>query len=248
MNTPSTPVKSLALVTGSSSGIGRAIAIRLAQDGFHVLVHYHQNQKGAEITLSEIEKQGGSGQILQFDVKDSKAIEAALTPHPGIAVLVNNSGIHKDNLAGLMSDEAFESVMETNVNGPFYLMRYCVRQMMRKRQGSIVNIASLAGQTGNPGQINYAASKAALIAMTKTLAMEVGSRNIRINAVAPGLIETEMVTDIPKEHLDTMISRIPMGRMGTATEVSGVVSFLCSKDATYITGHTISVNGGLFPS
>jgi 3-oxoacyl-[acyl-carrier protein] reductase len=137
-------------------------------------------------------------------------------------------------------------VMRTNVNGPFYLMRWCVRKMLRARAGSIVNIASLAGQTGNAGQANYAASKAALIAMTKTLAMEVGVRGIRVNAVSPGLIETDMIAEIP--HIEKLISRIPLGRVGKVEEVSGVVSFLCSPDATYITGQTISVNGGLFPA
>jgi 3-oxoacyl-[acyl-carrier protein] reductase len=238
--------KAQALVTGASSGIGKAIARRLAKDGFHVLIHYHQGEAGAKDTLSQIEGDGGTAQILQFDVTDSKAVDAALEAFKEIQVLVNNAGIHEDNLAGLMSDHAFEKVMRTNTLGPFYLMRFCTRQMMRRRTGCIVNVASLAGQTGNPGQINYSASKAALIAMTKTLAMEVGSRNIRVNAVSPGLIETGMIATIPQ--IEQMIARIPMKRMGTPDEVAGAVSFLCSKDATYITGHTISINGGLFPS
>jgi 3-oxoacyl-[acyl-carrier protein] reductase len=145
-----------------------------------------------------------------------------------------------------MSDSAFDSVMKTNVYGPFTLMRFCVRKMLKLRTGCIVNIASLAGQTGNAGQINYAASKAALIAMTKTLSTEVGQRNIRVNAVAPGLIQTDMISSIPM--LEEFKKRIPMGRFGTPDEVAGVVSFLCGPDSTYITGHTISVNGGLFPS
>ena len=240
--------KKIALVTGSSSGIGKAIAIRLANDGYHVLIHYFQNLKGAEATQSEISAKAGSSEVVQFDAKSSASIEAALQNFKNIQVLVNNAGLHIDGLAGLMSDEAFDQVMKTNAYGPFYLMRFCVRQMMRRRQGVIVNISSLAGQTGNPGQMNYAASKAALIAMTKTLSHEVGSRGIRVNAVAPGLIETEMLNDIPPVYLEQMVKRIPLQRMGTAAEVAGVVSFLCSEDATYITGHTISVNGGLFPS
>jgi 3-oxoacyl-[acyl-carrier protein] reductase len=236
----------LALVTGSSSGIGRAIAIRLAQDGFRVLVHFHQNQKGAEATKQAIEANHRLCTLVQFDVSDSAASEKALQEYKDIQVLVNNAGIHEDGLAGLMSDDAFDRVMKTNVYGSFFLMRFCVRQMMRRRAGVIINVSSLSGQTGNPGQINYAASKAALIAMTKTLAFEVGSRGIRVNAVAPGLIQTDMINNIPQ--IEEMVKRIPLKRMGTPEEVAGAVSFLCSKDASYITGHTLSINGGLFPS
>jgi 3-oxoacyl-[acyl-carrier protein] reductase len=238
--------KPIALVTGSSSGIGKAIAIRLAKDGFHVIVHFNSNEIGAASTRAKIESGNGSCELLRFDVKDAAAIEAALKPYSQIDVLVNNAGISKDGLAGLMSDEQFEEVISTNVYGPFYLMRWAVRKMMRVRKGSIINIVSLSGQTGNAGQINYAASKAAVIAMTKSLAMEVGSRGIRVNAVSPGLIETEMTENIP--FLEDLKKRIPLGRIGTPEEVAGPVSFLCSKDATYITGQTISVNGGIFPA
>jgi 3-oxoacyl-[acyl-carrier protein] reductase len=242
----------LALVTGASSGIGRGIALRLARDGYRVLVHYRSGRAGAEETLATIRAAGGEGDLIQFDVGDPAAVEAALEAHAKefperpISVLVNNAGIHSDTLLGLMSNDAFDSVMRTNVNGPFYLMRWCARRMLRARAGTIVNIASLAGQTGNAGQANYAASKAALIAMTKSLAMEVGSRGIRVNAVSPGLIETDMIAEIPR--LDELVKRVPLGRVGTVDEVAGVVSFLCSPDAGYITGHTISVNGGLYPS
>ena len=241
-----------ALVTGSSSGIGKAIALRLGRDGFHVLAHFNKNSTGAEQTQGRIREAGGSCDLLQFDVSDSAAVDAALNGYfkenstAVLGALVNNAGIHNDGLLGLMSDEAFDSVMKTNVYGAFYLLRFCVRKMMRQRAGSIVNISSLAGQTGNPGQINYAASKAALIAMTKTLSMEIGSRGIRVNAVAPGLIETEMLSNIP--HLEEFKKRIPLGRIGSPDDVAGAVSFLCSKDAAYITGHTLSVNGGLFPA
>jgi len=244
--------KHLALVTGSSSGIGRATAIRLGRDGYHVLVHFNRNENGAAETLKAILEAGGRGQLLRFDAQNKEEIEAALThvfkSHPELRldVLVNNAGINKDTLLGLMSDEAFDSVMKTNVYGPFYLLRICVRKMLRQRRGSIVNMSSLAGQTGNAGQLNYAASKAALIAMTKSLALEIGARGIRVNAVAPGLIETEMTHEIPM--LGEMIKRIPLGRLGKAEEVAGVVSFLCSEDAGYITGATLSVNGGLFPA
>lgn len=241
-----------ALVTGASAGIGRAIALRLAADGFHVLVHGNRNRAGAEATLGLVRDAGGSGETIFFDVADRAAVETVLDARFPAAekntptVLVNNAGIHKDNLAGMMSDGEFDDVVKTNLYGAFYLLRWCTRRMLRRRQGCIVNVASLAGQTGNAGQINYAASKAGLIAMTKTLAMELGSRNIRVNAVAPGFVETEMLRDVP--GIEAMKERIPLRRFGTAEEVAGVVAFLCSKDATYVTGHTISVNGGLYPA
>lgn len=244
--------KHLSLVTGSSSGIGRAVALRLARDGFFVLVHFNKNEAGAQATLESILAAGGRGQLVRFDTQNREEIEKNLTvaleglPDLQLEVLVNNAGITKDTLLGLMSDESFDSVMKTNVYGPFFLMRYCIKKMMRQRSGTVVNMASLAGQTGNAGQVNYAASKGALIAMTKSLALEVGSRGIRVNAVAPGLIETEMIENIP--FLEELKKRIPLARLGTPEEVAGTVSFLCSKDAGYITGATISVNGGLFPA
>jgi 3-oxoacyl-[acyl-carrier protein] reductase len=245
--------KHLALVTGSSSGIGRAVAIRLGRDGYHVVVHFNRNEKGAQETLNTILENGGRGQLIRFDTQNGAEIEKAMSDlyaaqgsDARLDVLVNNAGIAKDTLLGLMSDESFDSVMKTNVYGPFYLMRFCTRKMMRQRSGIIINMASLSGQTGNAGQVNYAASKAALIAMTKSLAMEVGSRGVRVNAIAPGLIETEMIQDIP--FLEDLKKRIPLARLGKPEEVAGVVSFLCSSDASYITGSTISVNGGLFPA
>jgi 3-oxoacyl-[acyl-carrier protein] reductase len=244
--------KHLALVTGSSSGIGRAIAIRLARDGYRVLVHYNRNETGAASARDAILAGGGQAQLIRFDVRSKDEVEQSLNaalqdlPDWRLAVLVNNAGIASDMLVGLMSDKGFDEVMKTNVYGPFYLMRFCVRQMMRQRQGCIVNMSSLSGQTGNAGQFNYAASKAALIAMTKSLAMEIGTRGIRVNAVAPGLIETEMIENVPR--LDELKKRIPLGRLGSADEVAGAVSFLCGPDASYITGATLSVNGGLFPA
>lgn len=225
--------------------------MRLARDGYHVLAHFHRNAAGAETTLSLVREAGGTADVVGFDTRDPRAVEAALdvwfkaSPDASLAALVNNAGVHKDGLAGMLSDEMFDDVVRTNLYGPFFLMRWAARRMIRQRKGVIVNISSLAGQTGNAGQINYAASKAGVIAMTKTLAMELGSRGVRVNAVAPGLIETEMIEGL---SLETFKERIPLKRLGRADEVAGVVSFLCSPDASYVTGATISVNGGLFPS
>lgn len=244
--------KAVALVTGASSGIGRATAVRLARSGRHLLVHYNRNDAGARATQAAIAEVGGTSDLVQFELRDRVGIERALEeffPARGsdrtLGVLVNNAGLHRDGLAGMMSDEMFRDVVETNVHGSFYLLRWATRRMIRQRSGVIVNVASLAGQTGNAGQINYSASKAALIAMTKSLAMEVGARNIRVNAVAPGFIETEMIEGLP---VDKIRERIPLGRLGTADEVAGAIAFLCSEDAAYITGHTLSINGGLFPT
>lgn len=236
-----------ALVTGASSGIGKAIALRLAQDGFCLLVHYNKNLTGAEETLAEVKNISPElpHKVLQFEMCDYEKIENSLK-ELSIDILINNAGFNKDAPALLMENKSFQNVIETNLFGPFYLSKLCGKKMLLKRSGCIVNIASLAGQTGNPGQANYAASKAGLIALTKTMAMELGARGIRVNAVAPGLIETEMITTIP--GLEDFKKRIPMGRFGSAKEVAGAVSFLCSEDASYITGQTISVNGGLFPA
>ena len=243
--------KKWVLVTGASKGIGRSIALRLAQDGFAILAHYNSSADSAIELQNQIQKAGGTAEIVGFDVASSKAIEEKLDLFfkdldGELYGVVNNAGIHIDTLTGLMSDDDFDQVIKTNLYGPFYIMRYTIKKMMRNRNGVIVNMASLAGQVGNPGQMNYAASKAGLIAMTKTLAMELAKRNVRVNAVAPGLIETSMVGEIP--GLEQMIQRIPMQRMGQPEEVAGAVSFLLSKDATYITGQTISVNGGVFPA
>ena len=244
-------VQRIALVTGASSGLGKAIALRLASDGYHVLVHYNKNKDGAEDTLSLIKKNNGTAEIIKFDIKSREDGEAVLeryfteiNPDSNLSVLVNNAGITKDDLTGFMSDENFEEVIQTNLVGTFYLLRWAIKKMIRYRSGSIVNITSLSGQTGNVGQINYAASKAGITAMTKTLAMEVGSRNIRVNSVAPGIIETDMINQIPR--IEELKKSIPMQRFGRPEEVCGVVSFLCSKDASYITGQTINVNGGIY--
>jgi 3-oxoacyl-[acyl-carrier protein] reductase len=239
------------LVTGASRGIGRAIATRLANDGFSILVHYHSNGEHAQQVASNIQQNGGQAVSIGFDVSDSQQVETSLDGFFNeqtacLFGLVNNAGVHQDTMAGLMSDQQFDEVVRTNLHGPFYLMRYCLKKLMRQRRGSIVNLASLAGQTGNPGQINYAASKGGLIAMTKTLALELAKRNIRVNAVSPGLIETSMIDAIP--DIESLVQRIPMQRMGQPAEVAAAVSFLMSEDSSYVTGQTLSVNGGLFPA
>lgn len=240
------------IVTGGASGIGRAISLRLVQDGFYVLINYNSSEKAAKTLLDEIIQMNGRADILSFDVKNREDVELKLQnffqSHPELTLfgLVNNAGISKDTIMGLMSDDDFSSVIETNVYGAFYLMRWAVKKMLLKKSGSIVNISSLSGQTGNAGQFNYAASKAALIAMTKSLAQEVGKKGIRVNAVAPGIIETNMIEGIA--FLQDMKNNIPLRRFGHPEEVASAVSFFISSESSYITGQTLSVNGGLYCS
>jgi 3-oxoacyl-[acyl-carrier protein] reductase len=238
------------IVTGASSGIGSATAKRLASDGFFVLIIYNSNLEGALECKAAIDKNNGSCEIAQFNVTDrgktENVLDAFFDKHEELVLhgLVNNAGITLDTLTGLMSDDQFHKVIETNLYGSFYLMRWAVKKMLLKKTGIIVNMSSLSGQIGNGGQINYAASKAGIIAMTKSLCNEVGRRGIRVNAIAPGIIDTEMVHSVA--FLDEIKKNIPLRRSGTAKEVASVVSFLFSDDSTYITGQTISVNGGLY--
>lgn len=233
------------LVTGASSGIGQASAIRLAQDGYNILIHYHSNRTGAEKTLAAIQNFSSTSRIVQFDILNFEAIEKELKDDE-IEVLINNAGMHMDSIALMMPNDNFEKVIKTNLLGPFYVTKICAKKMLLNRRGIIVNISSLSGQIGNVGQINYSASKAGLIAMTKTLCKELGPRGIRVNAIAPGLIETGMSAQIPE--VDLIKKQIPLGRAGKPEEIASVVSFLCSDDSSYIQGHTISVNGGLYLS
>lgn len=239
-----------ALITGGSRGIGNAICKKLASMGYPVLINYQTNGAAAEDTLRQIKELGGNGELLQFDVRNKDSIESALddweTNHPEdyISVLINNAGIRHDNVMFMMSDEDWHSVVDTALNGFFYLTRRLLKHMMpRKRGGRIVNMASLSGIKGLPGQTNYSAAKAAVIGATKALAQEVASRNITVNAVAPGFIESDMTKELPKEDL---IKLIPIKRFGKPEEVAAVVGFLCSEDAAYITGEVISINGGLY--
>lgn len=239
-----------ALVTGGSRGIGRAICLRLAQMGYAVVVNYTSNSVAAEDTKTMIEKNGGVAELMQFDVSDKIQVENALTkweemhPNEYISVLVNNAGIRKDNVMFMMSNEEWDSVLKTSLDGSFFVTRHLLKHMMpRKRSGKIINVASLSGLKGLPGQCNYSAAKAALIGLTKALAQEVASRGVTVNAVAPGFIDTDMTKDLDVEDLK---KKVPMGRFGTPEEVAGAVAFLASDDASYITGEVLSINGGLY--
>ena len=237
------------LVTGGSRGIGRAVCLSLVSLKMPILINYCSNTSAAEETKRLIEAQGGVAELLPFDVAKKEEVEEAIRKweeaHPDdyVSVLVNNAGIRRDNVMYMMSDDDWHQVIDTTVNGFFYLTRCILRHMMpRKRGGRIINIASLSGVKGLPGQTNYSAAKAALIGATKALAQEVASRNITVNAVAPGFIETDMTKDLPVADLTKLI---PVGRFGKAEEVAALVTFLASEAAAYITGEVININGGL---
>jgi 3-oxoacyl-[acyl-carrier protein] reductase len=238
-----------ALITGASRGIGRAIAMRLSK-GYSIIINYVSNAEAANEVKSLIEENGGTAELLQFDVSNPKEIEAAIDlweerhPEEYISVLVNNAGIRRDNVMFMMPEEDWHGVLDTNLNGFFYITRRLLKHMMpRKRGGRIINMTSLSGLKGMPGQVNYSAAKAALIGATKALAQEVSPRKITVNAVAPGFIETDMTKELPQDELKKMV---PVGRFGKPEEVAAVVDFLTSDDAAYITGEVISVNGGLY--
>jgi 3-oxoacyl-[acyl-carrier protein] reductase len=238
-----------ALVTGASRGLGKAIAIRLAKDGFAVLINYQSNKEAAEDTLKQIQEAGGTGELLPFDVSDQNAIETALeswsTSHPDeyISVLINNAGIRQDNLMIFMQEEQWNRVLDTTLNGFFYITRRVLKDMMTHRSGRIINMASLSGLKGMPGQTNYSAAKAALIGATKALAQEVAARKITVNAIAPGFISTDMTKELNEAELKKLV---PLGRFGKPEEVAALTAFLASDDAAYITGQVISINGGLY--
>jgi 3-oxoacyl-[acyl-carrier protein] reductase len=234
-----------ALVTGASRGIGAAIARVLAEDGWPVGVNYRSDREGAERVVAEIEKAGGKAIAVQADVSDGdaadglfKKLEQEFGP---VLVLVNNAGTRADALSPQIDDEAWDRVLETNLSGAFRVTRRALGPMLKQRFGRIVNIASIVGQRANPGQANYAASKAGLVAMTKTVAAEVARRKVTVNAVAPGLVETEMTEGLG----DGLLKEVPARRAGTPEEVAACVRFLASEDAAYVTGSTLTVDGGL---
>lgn len=239
-----------ALVTGGSRGLGKAICLRLAQMGMPLLINYRDNKAAAEEVKKLAEARGVPAELMQFDVSVKEEVEAALTqweeahPEDYIAYLVNNAGIRKDSMLFMMPDADWHSVIGTSLNGFFYMTKHLLPKMiMRKHGGRIVNMASLSGLKGMPGQTNYSAAKAALIGATKALAQETAARNVTVNAVAPGFIETDMTKDLAKDKLE---DTIPMKRFGKPEEVAALVGFLLSDEAGYITGEVISINGGLY--
>ncbi|MDL2221076.1 3-oxoacyl-ACP reductase FabG [Parabacteroides sp. OttesenSCG-928-N08] len=238
-----------ALVTGGSRGIGRAISLQLAEMGYPVLINYQSNQAAAEEAKSLIEAKGGKAELLPFNVADGEEIDRVLTdwmeshPEDYVAIIVNNAGIRLDNMLIFMQNEQWHSVLDTTLNGFFYVTRRLMKDMLTKRWGRVINIASLSGLKGLPGQTNYSAAKAALIGASKALAQEVAARKVTVNVVAPGFIGTDMTKDLDEKELKKMI---PAGRFGTSEEVAALVGFLASEQAAYITGEVVSINGGLY--
>jgi 3-oxoacyl-[acyl-carrier protein] reductase len=237
----------IALVTGASRGIGRAIALTLAARGAKV-IGTATTEQGAIGIRESLAAYGGSGIVL--DVNDGAALDAAVDgivkEHGALHMLVNNAGITRDGLAMRMKDDDWDAVLDTNLKAVFRASRAVMRTMMKQRYGRIVNITSVVGAAGNPGQANYAAAKAGVAGMTRALARELGSRHITVNCVAPGFIATDMTESLPEQQQQALLSQIPLGRLGSAQEVADAVAFLCSPEAGYITGSELHVNGGMF--
>jgi 3-oxoacyl-[acyl-carrier protein] reductase len=239
-----------ALITGGSRGIGRAVCIQLALDtDYKILINYNSNKDAALETLKEVEAAGGKGEIIQFDVVDAASVTSTLdTWHNNnkeaiIEVIVNNAGITKDGLFMWMKAEDWNNVINTSLNGFFNVTNYLIQKLLVNRYGRVINMVSVSGLKGTPGQTNYSAAKGAVISATKALAQEVAKRNITVNAVAPGFIRTDMTSDLDEKELKNMI---PANRFGEAEEVAHVVSFLASKKSSYITGEVININGGIY--
>lgn len=239
-----------ALVTGGSRGIGKAICLKLAsENAYHILINYQSNEEAALQTLAEIEALGATAEILKFDVADHEAVNKVLhtwkenNPQAVVEVIVNNAGITRDGLFMWMQPEDWKSVIDTTLNGFYNVTNFFIQEMLRSKYGRIINMVSVSGVKGTPGQTNYSAAKGALVAATKALAQEVAKRKITVNAVAPGFIKTDMTADLDEKEL---IKMIPANRFGEAEEVANLVAFLASDKAGYITGETININGGIY--
>lgn len=239
----------IAVVTGASRGIGKAIAKKLAEQGATVVVNYNGSEAKAQEVKEEITQAGGNAEIMQCNVSDYSACEefmkAVVDKYGRIDILVNNAGITKDGLLMRMSEEDFSSVIDTNLKGTFNCMRFASRQMMKQRSGRIVNMSSVVGVCGNAGQVNYSASKAGVIGMTKSAAKELASRGITVNAIAPGFIETDMTNVLSEKVKEETVKQIPMGCFGQGEDIAAAVAFLASDEARYITGQVLHVDGGM---
>ena len=239
-----------ALITGGSRGIGACVAKELASVGAYVVINYSSNREAAEKTLEEIRAAGGSGRVSGFDVSDFEKVQETIKELSGelggIHILINNAGIRNDGLMMRMREQDWDSVVDTNLKGTFNCTKAVSGWMFKNRYGRIVNITSTAGEVGNAGQTNYSASKAGVIGFTKATAKEFGSRGITVNAVSPGFVDTEIISDIPEELRNKYMQAIPLGRFGCVEDISGVVRFLVSDEASYITGEIIKVNGGIY--
>jgi 3-oxoacyl-[acyl-carrier protein] reductase len=242
--------KRVIVVTGASRGIGRAIAVDLAEPGSDVVINYSSNLEAAQETAAAVEAKGATPHIHRFDIANAEEVKEAFKEitkaHSRIDVLVNNAGITRDNLLALMKPAEWDDVINTNLKGVFLCSQAVVKPMMRQRYGRIANITSVVGVMGNAGQSNYGAAKAGIIGFTRSLAREIISRNITVNAVAPGYIETEMTHQLPEKAREALLTQIPAGRIGTPEDVAAAVRFLVSDAASYITGQVLHVNGGMF--
>lgn len=242
--------KRVIVVTGASRGIGRGIAVALAAPNHEVIVNYQSGREAAEETAEAIEAKGAAPYLYPFNVADAEAVKESfkeiIKTHGRVDVLVNNAGITRDNIIPLMKPDEWDDVLNTNLKSFFLCSQAVVKPMMRQKYGRIVNITSVVGVTGNPGQSNYSAAKAGIIGFTRSLARELISRNITVNAVAPGFIETDMTRSLPEKARESLLSQIPAARFGTPEDVAAAVEFLTSPGAGYITGQVIHVNGGMF--